>query len=278
MPRSFILCADDLGLSPAVSAGIIEAAARRRISAASAMVNLPSWPAAAQGWRQASPTAGLGLHLNLTVGAPLSALRDQLGGAGFPAIGFWLRGMGASKTMIQALQLEIEAQLDAFQAATGTMPRHIDGHQHVHVLPPVSAALLSVLQRRALAPSLWLRNSADTTRRILQRGGQTAKALSVKVLARGFGGRLRKAGITSNDGFAGFSGFDAASDYAEAFKSYLVAPGPRHLVMCHPGYVDDELHARDGVTATRPRELEFLLSNRFEDCLGERDARLAEAF
>ncbi len=278
MPRNFILCADDLGLSPAVSHGIIEAAAKQRISAASAMVNLPAWPAAARDWQACAPMARLGLHLNLTVGEPLSGLRDVTGQAALPPLGFWLRSSTSSQALVPALEREITAQLDAFIAVTGHAPAHVDGHQHVQVLPPVAQALTRVLQARALGASLWLRDSSDTTRRILQRGGQTGKALAIKLLARGFGARLRRAGLASNQGFSGFSAFDPAAAYGQAFATYLLAPGPRHLVMCHPGHVDDELRARDRVIETRPLELQFLLSNQFEDLLGAHDARLAEAF
>ena len=278
MPRSFILCADDLGLSPAVSAGIIEAAAKRRISAASAMVNLPAWRAAARDWQACAPEAQLGLHLNLTIGAPLSDLHSVTGQSALPPLSFWLRSALAGPALVRALEREIAAQCDAFEAATGHAPAHIDGHQHVHVLPPVALALTRVLQARGLEKALWLRNSSDTTRRILRRGGQTGKALALKLLARGFGARLHRAGLASNSGFSGFSAFDPAAPYGRAFATYLIAPGPRHLVMCHPGYVDDELRALDPVTTTRPLELEFLLSNQFEDLLGAHDARLAVAF
>ncbi|MBV1706538.1 MAG: ChbG/HpnK family deacetylase [Hyphomicrobiales bacterium] len=278
MPRSFILCADDLGLSPAVSAGIVEAAARGRISAASAMVNLPSWPAAARDWQASAPTARLGLHLNLTIGEPLSALHEITGQRTLPPLGFWLRNPIASEAFVAALEREIAAQLDAFVAFAGHAPAHIDGHQHVQVLPSVAKALTRVLQARGAGAALWLRDSSDTTRRILQRGGQTGKALAIKLLARGFGARLRRAGLASNHGFSGFSGFDPALPYGDAFAGYLKAPGPRHLVMCHPGYIDDELRARDRVTATRPQELAFLLSSAFEDLLGAHDARLAQDF
>lgn len=276
MPRSLLLCADDLGLSPAVNDGIIEAAAMRRIDAASAMVNLPSWPLAAQSWQKCAPAASLGLHLNLTIGPPLSALRNVTGQDELPPLGFWLRNIVASKSLVSALQSEIEAQLAAFEAATGHAPAHIDGHQHVQVLPPVAMALVRVLEARGL--DAWVRNSADTTRRILRRGGQTRKALAVKLLARGFAARLSRAGLVSNDGFAGFSAFDPTASYEQAFATFLIAPGPRHLIMCHPGYIDDELRKRDHVTQTRPLELAFLLSNQFEDLLGAHEVQRAERF
>jgi chitin disaccharide deacetylase len=51
-------------------------------------------------------------------------------------------------------------------------------------------------------------------------------------------------------------------------------PGRRHLIMCHPGYCDEELVAADPVTLSRERELNFLLSPAFTDMLARKDARL----
>ena len=82
-----------------------------------------------------------------------------------------------------------------------------------------------------------------------------------------FGERARASGFVTNEGFAGFSAFDPRRDYAADFARFLAAPGARHLIMCHPGRVDAELERLDPATYSREQELEFLLSDRFEDVL-----------
>ena len=82
-------------------------------------------------------------------------------------------------------------------------------------------------------------------------------------------------GLVGNDGFAGFSSFRAADDYAAQFERFLVAPGRQHLVMCHPGFVDDDLRRLDPVLETREHELRFLISARFRELLARRGASLA---
>ena len=94
-------------------------------------------------------------------------------------------------------------------------------------------------------------------------------------LGRGFRGKARAAGFSTNDGFAGFSDFVAGGDYAADFATYLTAPGEKPLVMCHPGRVDDELARLDPVTFSRETELGFLLSDRFTEALATANARLA---
>jgi predicted glycoside hydrolase/deacetylase ChbG (UPF0249 family) len=269
-----ILCADDYGLSPAVSAGIFEALAAGRLNATGAMTNQPNWKTAAADLR-ALEGRGLqfGMHLNLTMGAPLVAGAALAPSGVFPKLSTYLKGKLSREATLDVAQ-EIRAQLDAFEEAMGRAPDFIDGHQHVHVLEPVCGLLLDEAERRGFAGRVWLRDSADTLARILRRGVETKKALALAWFARGFADEARAKGFQVNEGFSGFSAFDASRDYGADFARYLAQPGPRHLVMCHPGHVDDELKSLDPVTTTREQELAFLLSDRFAETMESAGARL----
>ena len=59
--------------------------------------------------------------------------------------------------------------------------------------------------------------------------------------------------------------------FGEAF-SHL---GPHPVVMCHPGYVDDELRALDPVVDSRIEELNYLRSDAFWELLEQRGLRLS---
>jgi predicted glycoside hydrolase/deacetylase ChbG (UPF0249 family) len=111
--------------------------------------------------------------------------------------------------------------------------------------------------------------------RILARGANARKALSALSLASGFRREAHRRGFSVNDGFAGFSDFHPSFDYARIFQSYLRAPGRRHLIMCHPGHVDEDLRKLDPVTITREQELAFLLSSKLPEMLERRGLRLA---
>ncbi len=63
--------------------------------------------------------------------------------------------------------------------------------------------------------------------------------------------------FVTNRGFAGFSDF-GPTPYAAEFETYLIAPGARPMIMCHPGLADDELGALDSIAARRPEEQAFL--------------------
>jgi predicted glycoside hydrolase/deacetylase ChbG (UPF0249 family) len=272
---SFALCADDFALSPAVTAGILEALAAERLTATSAMTTQANWPDAAKAFRALAPRADLGLHFNLTLGAPLGNLPAFAPNGAFPAMNAIVPAAWRSALPRREILDELRRQLDAFEDAYGAPPDYVDGHQHVQVLPGIADDLIAELSARGLAGKTWLRDSADRPRRIFARGKHWGKALTVAALARGFRAKARAAGFSLNDGFSGFSDFDAQGDYAADFASFLRAPGAKPLIMCHPGHVDAELARLDPVTDSREMELAFLLSDRFTAILDAAGAKLA---
>lgn len=267
------LCADDFGLSKGVSAGILEALEAGRLSAASALTNGQGWPATGRELTRVLD-ADVGLHVNLTLGEPLAPMVKFAPGGVFPPVSAVVGAALSGKLPIDEIRAEIDRQLDRFMVVTGRAPDHVDGHQHAHVLPGVRTALFAALEARGLAGKVWLRDAGDRLYRIVLRGADLKKALAVKMLASGFRRAAARRGFALNDGFAGFSDFSPDGDYGEHFTTYLRARGERHLIMCHPGHVDEDLRAQDPVTGTREQELAFLLSPRFEDLLASRGLTL----
>jgi predicted glycoside hydrolase/deacetylase ChbG (UPF0249 family) len=168
---------------------------------------------------------------------------------------------------------EIARQIDAFTQHFGRLPDYVDGHQHVHALPGVRDALLRTLAEQGLSGRLWLRDPGDRIDAILARP-MRGKALAVAVLAAGFAARAHASRFELNDGFAGFSDFDAAGDYGALFAASLRSPGRRHLIMCHPGYADDVLARLDPATSSRETELAFFRSPDFAEILAANSAEL----
>jgi predicted glycoside hydrolase/deacetylase ChbG (UPF0249 family) len=261
-----ILCADDYALTEGVSRAIGELAAARRLSATSALTTSPHWPAMAQRLVVHRGRIAVGLHLNLTLGAPLGAM------PGFaPAGVFPKRNTVIARALLGGIQsreinAEIERQLDAFERHLGFPPDHIDGHEHVHVLSGIRQCLFDVVCRRYPRSKPLLRDPSDSREAIRERGGPRGKALAVAALALRFAAGARRRGIPTNRGFSGFSDFAVNVPYAQELEAALRKPGPRHIVMCHPGHTDAELATLDPVVERRRMEYEALM----------RDASLAE--
>lgn len=275
MTTRIMLCADDYALTPGVSRGILDLIEAGRLSATGVMTNRPSWPAGAADLRGTPQArADIGLHLNLTQGQPLGPMPHLAPGGELPPLATVLKGALLGRLDLAEIRSEFARQIDVFEQAMGCVPVFVDGHQHVQVLPGIRGALLDELAARNLAGRVCLRDSGDRVTRILARRVEAGKALTVAAFASGFGSAARRRGFRVNDGFAGFSAFDAKRDYADDFSRFLVAPGARHLVMCHPGRIDADLAASDTVVETREAERQFFLSRHFEQLLASRQVEL----
>ncbi len=269
---SFSLCADDYAMTPGVSRGILEALDAGVLTATSVMTTSRWWPESADALRPYERTADLGLHLNLTLGAPLGPMPMLAPRGALPSIAALMRQSRQKTLPLREIADEIGRQCEQFVAVFGRPPDHVDGHQHVHVLDGIRSLILEALVKRTWTP--WVRDSADRAERILVRASCLKKAFGLAVIGRSLRREAGERGLAFNDGFAGFSTFDPASDYRRSFERFLIRPGRRHLVMCHPGLVDDELRLLDPVVETREQELSFLLSPAFQDLLARRRARL----
>ncbi|MDP3256032.1 ChbG/HpnK family deacetylase, partial [Bosea sp. (in: a-proteobacteria)] len=171
-----------------------------------------------------------------------------------PALPDLARAAVTSSTVRREIAAEIARQLDAFEDAMGCPPAFIDGHQHVHVLPGVRRALLDAVSLRYPQGGLYLRDPHDSPAAIRARGVAVGKALTISALALGFRRSALRRGFPVNRGFAGVAPFDPQRDFRADLQRFLLRPGPAHLVMCHPGFVDAELARLDPVVATRPVE------------------------
>jgi chitin disaccharide deacetylase len=271
--RPLVLSADDYGLAPGVGAAIRELAAAGRLSATGCMTPSPFWPEEARALRPFSGRIDIGLHLTLTDHLPLTRPQRLAPGGRLPPLGRLMRLALARRLDPGEIEAELDAQLDAFEAAMGRPPDFVDGHQHVHQLPGVAPVLVGAWRRRLRGA--WIRVCWDAPGRILRRRVAPARSLLIALL----GARLRTAAlrhaIPTNDGFAGVNDFDPAKPFGDLFRRFLAAPGPRHLVMCHPGRVDAALMAADPVTTRREQELAYLAGETFPADLAAAGFRLA---
>jgi chitin disaccharide deacetylase len=256
-----ILCADDYAMTEGVSRAIGELAAARRLSATSVLATSRHWPRMAPRLAIHRPHLSVGLHLDLTLGPPLGDMRRLAPTGQFPplrSLAVWSLG-GVLDT--EEIRAEIDRQLECFEANLGFPPDHIDGHQHVHVLPGIRRVLLDAVAERYRTRAPLIRDPSDRVKTILTRRVAAPKALILAALASGFRSAAARRGLCTNDSFAGFSHFDEREPYAVELEQSLSAPGERHIVMCHPGHPDAELASLDPVVGRRRMEYETLMSN-----------------
>lgn len=277
MSRRIWLCADDYGIAPGVNAAILDLVEHGRLNATSVMVVAPSFganeAAALARLNAGRRRAAVGLHLTLTAPfRPLVPSYRPLRDGAFLSLPATFGRAFLGRLDAASLAAEVEAQLAAFAAAFGRPPDFIDGHRHVHLLPQVRDALLTVC--RAHAPAGWVRQcgrapgAAPTL--------ADPKGFLIHLLSRSFARRAAAVGIRTNPAFAGSYTFAPAADFGRIFPTFLNGLPDGGLIMCHPGFVDEELRRLDPLTDLRENEHAYLASDALPQTLAAADAALAE--
>ncbi|WP_263322404.1 ChbG/HpnK family deacetylase [Endozoicomonas sp. Mp262] len=255
------LCADDYAITPEVSRAILALAEKGRLQATSCMVTSDHWSNDADRLEEQFDAIDIGLHLNFTEGAGLTSAYK----AGFPGL-YKMLVMSHLRLLKQSdLRDEIHGQLDRFIQATGRQPDFIDGHQHVHHLPQVRAALLEVIQDK-LKPSTWVRSVTPLI---------SSNDLKSKVIEHSGAYPLRKQLVKhrhpTNRAFAGVYSLSPEDNYRLLMQKWLNKLPDSSLIMCHPGaFNDSQNHLPDHAEA-RQLEYDYLLSQAFQaDCQAAR--------
>lgn len=263
------LCADDYAIAPGVSTAIRRLIGERRINATSVMTLFPGLDEEARRLLEDADQApvSIGLHLTLTGGyAPLT---PWPGGEALPALPDLVLRAFSHRLDQEVVAAEIDAQFAAFARAFGRPPDHVDGHQHVHVLPTIRAAVLKATHRHA--PNAWLR---DVTPARSALHGLDVKGRLIGAFGTGFARAARRLGLATNRGFAGAYDFSADHDFAPLLAHFLKGVPADGVVMVHPGHVDDPLTARDPLTHQREVEFDVLHGPGMLEILAETQVRL----
>ena len=263
MPQRLILCADDYAIAPGVSRGILRLIETGRLTATNCLTVSRFWPEHAVWLKPHTDKADVGIHLALTMLRPLGPMPRTCPGGRFPDIRDITIASWRGRLDQGEIAAELNRQLDAFEREFGRPPAFVDGHQHVHQLPVIRDVVLDLWKRRLAGSGAWLRLTDEPMASILARGVERTKSAIISVLGRTFGRTVRAQGLPANDSFTGVHDFSGRVPYGQMFERFLVCAGEHHLVMCHPGHVDDELKAVDDVTTAREEELAFFESAAF---------------
>jgi len=152
-PRVLAVCVDDIGLVDGVAETVVDLAAAERVCAASCVTTAPGWRRAAAVLARAKAPLGVGLHFNLSEGAPLSAALASHWPT-LPSLGRLMILAHLGRLPVSAIAAEFRAQADAFADGIGALPTFVDGHQHVHALPGVRDAVLAEIARWPTPPAV----------------------------------------------------------------------------------------------------------------------------
>ncbi|PBB26166.1 MULTISPECIES: ChbG/HpnK family deacetylase [unclassified Mesorhizobium] len=256
MTRRIRLIADDYGLAPGVSAGILDLLDLGRLTGTSCMTGFPEWRDAAARIKPLCGRAAVGLHLTLT-DQPAVTGRSSLAPEGrLPP----LRSLALPVLRASIDERDVHAELDAqhsrFVEALGRQPDFIDGHQHVHFLPVVRTWLRGCFPEAGGRPAL--RGAPALGDAVV-----APKVAAIAAVAAGFNRSMARAGFTLFEPLAGIYDWRQPERFAPVLQAALEALPERGLFMCHPGHVDETLRARDPMQGVREVEYAVLASDAF---------------
>ena len=149
MVKKIIINADDLGFSLGVNHAILKANREGFLSHASLMANTQYFDHAVQEVIPNCKNLQIGVHVNLTCAKALFP-NSILAEGGFLTNTFVsLLFKWKTKGVLEAIENEIELQILKIKE-NGIDISHIDGHEHVHVIPSINKIVRKLAQKHGV--------------------------------------------------------------------------------------------------------------------------------
>jgi len=265
MPARLILNADDFGLTRGINRAISELHAAGALTSATLMASGPAFDDAISAVRS-HPTLGVGCHVVLTDGTPISppqTIPTLLGpdGKNFrPRLSHFTRDLLLGRIDEADIAREAAAQIQKLQHH-GITVTHLDTHKHTHIFPQVARPLLIVAEHMGIPA---IRNPFEQPWSLALGCSPVLRRIQLRVihhlrprflaLPQIQSGRI----LTTN----GTLGISATGDLNTTTLAAILKAMPDGLweLVCHPGYNDSDLD--DIITrlrSTREVELSALL-------------------
>lgn len=246
--KRLIVNADDCNLTAGVTRGILRAHDAGILSSTTILMNLPLSERTLQELKRRKKL-GLGIHLNVTFGAPVSRaekVRSLLKFATrFRRPADYLSKLPRRDEVVR----EYTAQIRLFEQRFGRAPDHLDTHHHLHDHPLFFEALSNVARRWKVP----------------------VRRSHIFQLADGYS---KTRGLYTTDYL--FGNLEAKFHWQREPLLGLIENLPEGTseIGCHPGYCDAELCQVSSLQETREKELQLFSDKRIRNLLSEHGIEL----
>lgn len=244
-----IVSADDYGLTRGVTDTILESVDHGAVTRTSIIANGDAFDYAVTE-AKARPHLEIALHLNLTDGLPCapithSALVSSAGKFCHEFLGLWTKYIltGSKNQLHTEIKNEIRAQMRRVQAALPDHTISLNGHDHVHLIPHVSRALMEVVEELnikyvRLTPEPFF---VDTKTFSLNFFSGIIKHVLLNLLSKNTARLLKEKNVDTPDAFVGilYTGKMTVRVVRQALTKILKkSPPPKIIeILFHPGAV-----------------------------------------
>src|SRR6266498_615494 len=242
--KQLIINSDDYGRTPHVSRGIREAHLRGVVTSTTCMMNIPTTADDVSIALQETPLLGMGVHLVLTMGKPVSAPETV------PSIvdknGNFFKYTPLVERLaslnIDEVKKEWRAQIESFIQPAGKKPTHIDSHHHSsYFSPSLFRGMLELAKEYDCAIRFPFTDISSELE-------ETAK--DVPELVREFD--PRKPDVF----FVNF--YDKTATQEQLLNIIHNISDGTSEIMCHPGHVDEAFAKESVYNFQREREFKIL--------------------
>ena len=246
MPARLIINADDFGLTPGINRSIEELHRAGVLSSATLMASGPAFDDALTIARR-NPSLGVGCHVVLTDGIPVSAPQSIPSLLGLdrtslrPSLSTFAAAALLGRLRPEDIRTEALAQIRKLQSA-GVTVTHLDTHKHTHIFPAVHRPLLEAA-RLVSVPAV--RNPFEPRWARARNRGPLLRRFQLRVLntlQRSFmaNPNLKNDVIRTSDGSLGIA-VTGQLDSLTLRRLLDHLPDGDWELVCHPGYNDPDL-------------------------------------
>jgi len=264
MNRRIVVNADDFGLCEGVNKAVLAAHTDGVLTSATIMVNMPAAEEAVEIAKRL-PGLGVGVHLNLTEGRPISKADDvrpllnadgQFGCSAGKLAFFSL----VLPNFRSAVRTELAAQIQ-WVIDRGLKPTHLDSHKHFHSFPAIYPMVCRLAGKFGISAIRWPFEPKNVCRMPwpLPSAGGVKRASRIRTMARI--NRVQNRRFLKTDalfGIAHTGKIDVAFfRVVTLYNSTAVAE-----VMTHPGFIEGLDASKTRLVQQRKVELDALCSEK----------------
>ena len=276
MDKRLIINADDFGLCDGVNRAIVKAHTEGVLTSATIMANMPG---AGDAVKMAKKLAnlGIGVHLNLTVGQPIT--KDSFTSSLLNGDGEFINSSArlvilsiTSPTVRNAIRAELAAQIQSV-INSGLKPTHLDSHKHIHSFPPIFSIVCELAERFKIPAVRWTFEPKELSKMPwpLPSEGGAKRARLIRIMAKI--NRMQKSSLFKTQALLGVAHTGKIdTTFFRAVALYNSANTAE--VMTHPGYIDGLDGQQTRLIQQRQLELETLCSEKTKQYIKDAGIKL----
>ncbi len=267
MTRQMIINADDFGLCEGVNKAVAQAHSKGVLTSATLMANTPATDKAIAIAEQ-MPSLGVGIHLNLTEGRPISSdplvepLINEKGEFKYSV--YKLAAKSAmSERLLSAIEMELTAQIEAI-INKGIKPTHLDSHKHFHCFGPIYKIVCSLAEGFGIGAIRWPWEPATVCSGDWPRVGTAARIRALLLRQMTLNCQKADSRFIKNNIFFGaaHTGRIDGAFWEEMGRTQFAGTAE---VMTHPGYAQGLENTR--LVGQREAELKWLCEPKTKEIL-----------